>query len=187
MLLRPCTCRRHQVGGSEVSLAPSCDDAPHREHSAMLKIPPRAAASQVFTGHRCRKRHPTGTGDCQAIPSAEGRCKQTMGSRVKTSNRQQESNVMARGRQTPTTPTRQQPLPHQPKQPRTVGQQIRGRAVSLETTSPRRLRRPQAPPSLVQELDWIFTQRPCAAGLSLPNGALNRGSDAEGAAAILPA
>jgi len=52
------------------------------------------------------------------------------------------------------------------------------RTVSLETTPPRRSRHPQAPPSLVQELDRVFTQRPRAGGLQLQNDALNRESDA---------
>lgn len=60
---------------------------------------------------------------------------------------------------------------------RAAGQPSR-RTVSLETTPPRRSRRPQAPPSLVQELDWVFTQRPRAGGLQLQNDALNRESDA---------
>jgi hypothetical protein len=49
--------------------------------------------------------------------------------------------------------------------------------MTLETTSPRRLRLLRAPPSLVQELDRVYTQRPRVAGLLLENGALNRGSD----------
>ena len=52
------------------------------------------------------------------------------------------------------------------------------RTVSLETTPPRRSRRPQAPPSLVQELDRVFTQKPHAGGLQLQNDAINRESDA---------
>jgi hypothetical protein len=41
------------------------------------------------------------------------------------------------------------------------------RKVSQETTPLRRVRRPQAPPSLVQELDQVFTQRPRVARLTL--------------------
>jgi hypothetical protein len=54
------------------------------------------------------------------------------------------------------------------------------RTMSLKTTPPRRLRRPQTPPSLVQKLDWVFTQKPRATGLSLEDGALSRESDTRG-------
>src|SRR6185312_9670544 len=52
------------------------------------------------------------------------------------------------------------------------------RTVSLETTPPRRSRRPQAPLSLVQDLDRVFTQRSRAGGLQLQNDAHNRESGA---------
>ena len=50
--------------------------------------------------------------------------------------------------------------------------------VSRDETPPWRSRCPQAPPSLLQELYWVFTQRPRAGGLQLQNDALNRESDA---------
>jgi hypothetical protein len=60
------------------------------------------------------------------------------------------------------------------------------RTMSLKMTPPRRLRRPQTSPSIVQKLDWDFTQKPRAIGLSLEDGALNRERTPEGAAAIPP-
>ena len=55
----PCTSRRHRTRRPKMSPAPSFDDVPHRECSAMLKTPPRSAAGQVLTGCRCRKRRPS--------------------------------------------------------------------------------------------------------------------------------
>jgi hypothetical protein len=114
------------------------------------KTPPRSAASQVLTECRSRRRRPS-TMPRTALESAEhhqtprdaasGRT--TSEWRPPATNQRQ---TTWREGHNPFSLALQQISHQRPEQPRPDCQ---AKTVSLETTPPRRSRRPQAPPSLV--------------------------------------
>jgi hypothetical protein len=92
---------------------------------------------------------------------------------------------MAWGRQAPLMPTRRQLLPAG-RSNETAGRPNASQAMTFETTSPRRLRRQRAPPSLVQELDRVYTQKPSERGCYSKMAPSAGGVTPEGATAIPP-
>jgi hypothetical protein len=144
-----------------------------------LSPPPRSATSQVTPRCRCRKRRhpddvPHRTGRCQATPAAVIRCEPQATTKKRPKIFCREATAATRGRQQPSCLSCGGDA--DPRWGRR-GQRsdiAANQAGSQETMPQTRERRRKAPPSLVQYLDRVFTQRPRATGRGSESDAPSR-------------
>lgn len=151
-----------------MSLAPARADVPHRVGPAKLKQPdtirckpsrPSLPSSQAPSSDAVPHR----IDSCRATPAAAVRCKQTDGNKRRPLATNNHASASTWGNQHPSSMSSSGDADSgqvaKDSEPSTEPSVVARDNASKEGTTP------MAPPSLVQKLDRVYTQRPRVAGL----------------------